>query len=226
MEKRRFPKFQEFPQDGGGGFSLKIPGFGHKLFGITKFILGICLLPFVYSVSVSFLQEFAQVEVISRNYFWAGMVTFLLVHLFVLEPALIYQRGHRILEVIFRFFAPLVKVAPALLPIYSIVIFVLYLLLSLFIKSRGFFYIFLFIFSFSLILHLVFSAKSLRSKQGDYLKSNYIFGFSFIYIVNVLLLSLCLNLVFKEFSFVSFFNSSFQQAGNIFYAVFKQLFLV
>jgi hypothetical protein len=228
MEKKEFPKKgspkREFPKITEGPRS-KISGISDRAFGIIKFVLGICLLPFVYSVSVSFLHELALVDRISQGYFWAGIITFLIVHLFVFEPEVIYRNGHRLLEIIFSFFAPLVKVAPFVLPVYAIVIFILYLLLSLIFQSKGFFYFFLFIFSFSLSLHLVFSAKSVRSRQNDFLKANYIFGFSFIYLVNLILLSLCLGLVFKEFSFVNFFNNSFLSGENIFYAVFKQLFL-
>ncbi len=218
MEKKSSPNIT-------AGLPPKASGFSGKVFGITKFILGICLLPFVYSLSASFLREFGLVEKGFRDYFWAGVITFIIIHFFVYEPAIIYQRGRRLLELIFSFFAPLVKVAPPLLPIYSIVIFIAYLLLSLVFKAGELFNFFLFLFGFSLALHLVFGAKSIRAKQGDFLKANYIFGFSFIYIINLALLSLCFNLVFTEFSFVNFFNASFLTAKNIFYIVFKQLFL-
>jgi hypothetical protein len=222
VEKKELPriKITDVPD-----LKPKAAGLSGKAFGITKLILGICLLPFVYSVTVSFLKELTAVGSANKNYFWAGLISFLAVYLFIYEPAIIYQRGQRILEAIFRFFAPLVKVALPLVPIYSIVIFIGYLLLSLVFKSEGFFTLFLFTFGFSWILHLVFSAKSIRSKQGDFLRANYIFGFSFIYVLNVTLLAFCLSLVFDKFSFINFFNSSFQVAKDIFYVVFRQLFL-
>lgn len=203
----------------------KISGFSYRLFGIIKFILGVCLLPFVYAVSAAFLNEFGAVAKTAQNYFWAGIISFIVLYLFIYEPVVIYNKGQRLLEIVFQFFRPLVKVAPYLLPIYTIVIFALYLLLSSLLKTRESFGYFIFLFSFSLALHLIFSARSIRAKQGDFLKANYIFGFSFVYIIDVLLLSFCLNLIFKEFSFVNFFNNSCQIGSNIFYAIFKQLFL-
>lgn len=232
MEKREFPKIKEFPKmkdpadsGGGGSFMPKISNFSQKAFGITKLILGVCLLPFVYSATVSFLREFRLTESAAQDCFWAGVAAFIIIHLFIYELSVVYQKGHRLLEMIFKFFSPLVRVAPPLLPIYSIVIFIFYLLLSLIFKAKEFFYFFLFLFGFSLILHLTFSAKSIRSKQNDFLKANYIFGFSFIYITNILILALCLNLVFNKFSFVNFFNTSYQVAKDILYTVIKQLFL-
>jgi hypothetical protein len=75
-------------------------------------------------------------------------------------------------------------------------------------------------------LHLIFGAKSLRSKQEDFLKGNYIFGLLFVYILNVILLAVILNYIFDKFSIVNFLNNAFQSAGGIIYAVFGQLFIV
>ena len=187
-------------------------------------MIGICLLPFVYTFSVSFLEGLRAIDPQLQRYFWTGVLSFLLTYLFVIEPAKIYQHGQKLLEIIFHFFSPLVKVAPYVLPIYSIIIFFIYALLSLFIKSKHLIGYFIFIFGFSVALHLVFSAKTLRSKQ-DFMKSNYIFGFSLVYIINLILIAICLSLIIKNFSFINFFEGSFQAAKNIFKAIFRQIFI-
>jgi len=232
MEKKEFPKKENnildklsIGPDQGLGSGPKMAVFSRRAFSIVKLILGICLLPFVYSVSASFLNEFNTVAKLFQNYFWAGIVSFIIIYLFIYEPAIIYNKGQRLLEVAFQFLKPLVKVAPYLLPIYTIVIFIIYLIFSFAFKTEESVGYFIFLFSFSLALHLVFSAKSVRSKQGDFLKANYIFGFSFVYILDLVLLAFCLNIIFKEFSFVNFFNNSFQIGKYIFYAIFKQLFI-
>lgn len=217
---RGFPPFKE-----GFDFRPQIPGFSSKVFGVVKLILGVLILPFVYSASISFLNEFNVIDGILQRYFWSGAISFLIIYLFIWEPTKIYSRGQKILEAIFRFFAPLVKIAPYLLPIYFILIFVTYLILSFTVKSEGLINYSIFLFGFTLALHLVFSAKSIRSKQGGFLtKANYVFGFSLIYIINLILLSFCLNIIFNKFSFVNFANYSFQIAKGIFSAVFKQIF--
>lgn len=239
MAKNEFPedkpvksKEKAAPKDLGGGggglsgdFSSKISGLSSKLFGVIKVLLAIAILPFLYSSAISFLSEFAQIESSSQQLFWNGMVVFLVIYLFVWEPALIYNRGHKLLEIMFSFVKPLVNVAPFLLPIYTILFFILYELLSIGIKSDWLLEYALFLIGFSTILHLTFAAKTIRSKKGDFLKANYIFGFSFIFILNVALLAFGFSLIFSKFSFVNFCNISFDIAKNIFYAVFKQLFL-
>lgn len=240
MVKKEFPdkfglKNKDIPAKpaqndfGGGGlsgdFSSKLSGLSSKLFGVVKVILAVFILPFVYSSVVSFLNEFAQIDPGLQQLFYNGIITFLAIYLFVWEPALIYNRGHKLLEMMFSFVKPMVNVAPFLLPIYTILFFMIYGLLSLGIKSAWLVESLLFAIGFSTILHLVFSAKTIRSKKGDFLKSNYIFGFSFILILNISLLALGFSFMLAKFSFVNFCNVSLDIAKNIFYAVFKQLFL-
>ncbi len=226
MDKKESPNIESDFKLKLPGPSNKLSGFSHKAFGIVKFILGVGLLPFVYSSTISFLNESSLIGKSLQEYFWGGIITLLLIYLFVWEPAIIYAKGHKILEVIFNFFKPLVRVAPYVLPIYTIVLFIAYELLSLTVKSEWLIEYFIFLLGLSIALHLIFSAKSIRAKKSDFLKANYIFGFALIYIINLMLLAFCLNLVFKEFSFVNFFNISFQVAKNIFSAVFKQLFSI
>jgi len=231
MEKKEFPKKWVEPKirpepRGEPKGPAKLSGISNKIFGIIKLILGLCLLPLVYSATVAFLTQITYIDVTLQDYFWAGVVTLLLVYLFVWEPAIVYEKGHKLLEALFSFFQPLVKVAPYLLPIYTIVLFLLYLILSVFVKEKWLIDYAMFFFGLSIALHLVFAAKSIRSKKGDLLKSNYIFGFSFMYIISLGVISLFLNLIFKDFSFVNFSNSAYSIAGSIFKAIFSQLFMV
>ena len=234
MAKKEFPdkyalKSKEKPMENDGGglsgnFSSKISGLSSKVFGIIKFILAIILLPLVYSSVVSFINEFTQIDKGLQQIFYNGIITFLAIYLFIWEPAIIYNKGHKLLEIMFSFFKPMVNVAPFLLPIYTILFFVIYGLLALGIKADWLIEYTLFFIGFSSILHLTFAAKAIRSKKGDFFKANYIFGLSFISILNLTLLALGFSLIFKEFSFVNFCNISYTIFRNIFLAAFKQLF--
>jgi hypothetical protein len=203
-----------------------VSGFANSVFSIIKLILGVGLLPFVYSSSIAFLTEFALIPKPLQNYFWSGVIVFLAVYLFIWEPAIIYAKGQRILEVLFNFFKPLVKVAPFLLPVYAIILIAVYGVLSITVGSGWLLEYTIFLIGFSITLHLVFSAKTMRTKNDDTLKSNYIFGYSFIYIINLALLAFCLSTIFQNFSFVNFCNNLFLTGKNIIIAVFKQLFVV
>jgi hypothetical protein len=225
MDKNESPKKEADFKPESSGSGSKISWLSNRAFGVIKFCLGICLLPFVYSTSLAFLNQLGLIENSLQGQFWSGVITLLIVHLFVWEPAIIYTKGQKLLEMIFIFFKPLVRIAPFLLPVYTIILFILYGLSSLMIKESWLLRYSVFLIGFTISLHLIYSAKSIRSKKGDFLKANYIFGFSFIYILNIIILAFCFNLVFREFSFINFSNSAYQTASNVFYSVFKQLFL-
>jgi hypothetical protein len=115
MDKKESPNKES-------SFSPKTSGFSNRIFGIIKLILGLCLLPFVYSTTIAFLGECAILNKITTHYFFFGVVVFLILYLFICEPLAIYNKGQKILEFVFRFFTPLVRVAPYVLQIYTILI--------------------------------------------------------------------------------------------------------
>jgi len=217
--------------DGGGGnifldkIKPKIQHLFNRALSILKLILGLCFLTFVYTGSVGFLQELKQADQRLQYDFWSGIIAFVVIYLFFYEPAKIYQKGQKILAIIFKFFAPLVKFAPYVLPVYTIIIFSFYPLVHLFYKSPLVTEYFIFFGGMSLALHLVMTAKSLKSKPGDFLKANYIFGFSLVYILNLLLAAICFQLMLDKFSFYNFFQGSYAGSQRIYHAVFKQIFI-
>jgi hypothetical protein len=236
MAKKEFldkeaPKIKDKPAEGEGGggllgdFSSKISALSSKLFGIIKFILAVILLPMLYSTIISFINEISQIDRGLQQIFYSGIISFLAIYLFIWEPAIIYNKGHKLMEATFSFFKPMVNVAPFLLPIYTIFVFIIYGIMSFWVKGDWLIQYALFLIGFSSILHLVFSSKTIRSKKGDFLKANYIFGSCFIFILNLVLLALGFSFIFKEFSFVNFCNVSFTTFQNILQAVFKQLFV-
>ena len=231
MEEKEFPKFARFEDEPSGppgigeGIKAKASGFGRKLFVFIKFILGICFLPIVYSTTVSFLTQLGRVDKIPQDYFWQGVIVMISVYLFIWEPVVLYTKGQKLLELFFRFVKPLVKVAPYLLPVYTIILALVYCFFSWALDKDAVNY-FIFLLGMSIALHLVFSAKTMRGKKDDFFKSNYIFGFSLIYIINLGLLAGILNCMFNEFSFVEFCNGTYQTARGILDAVITQLFVV
>jgi hypothetical protein len=248
MAKRKFPDedveaFEKLNADagpgeenegGGDGFGSgffsavneKLAYIARRSLSVLKLLVGLSFLTFVYSSTAAFIKEFGNVEPKFQRPLWEGIIAYVIVHFFVWEPVKVYQKGQKLLEMLFKFFAPLVRVAPYVLPIYTILLFCLYPLFNVFLPYDETLIYFEFLFGFSIAMHLVFGAKSLRTKQNDFLKANYIFGFTLVYIIDVLLFALCLNLIFEEFSFVSFFNSAYQTSHEIITAVVKQVLVL
>jgi len=197
-----------------------------KFLYTLRLILGILLLPVVYGVTLNLLNQMFAVDKMILTYLLTGISIFLALYLFVWEPAIIYKKGQRVLEIIFKFFAPLVKTAPYVLPIYTILISLAYFILANFINSDYLLYYTLSCLGFCTMLHLVFTAQVLKPKQWDYAKiTNYIFSFSLIFILDLWLFGYIFSFMANNFSFLSLFNGSIQTAQDIYKSVFSQLFL-
>jgi len=202
-----------------------IPGISPKIFGIIEIVLGLALLPFVYAVTAAFGREFFLIDKVAQASFGAGIAAFLAVYFFLWEPELVYAKGQELVGLVFGFFKPMVNIAPYLLPIYTIAAFFIYKLIALFKPSNVLLHYTIFIFGVTSALHLVFSARSIRSKGDDFLKGDYIFGVSSLYIINIMILSLFLGVMLKEFSFVNFCVGAYSIGKGIFAAFFRQLFV-
>ena len=208
------------------GLSGHLQSFGGRILSIFKLLCGLTLLAFVYAGSRGFFTKFRLADPGLQACFWSGIVSFIICYLFIYEPAAVYKKGQNILTFVFKFFAPLVKVAPYVLPIYSVLVFAAYPLLHTVWKSKDAAGTVVFLGGFSWMLHLVFTAKTLRSRQGDFLKANYIFSFSLVYILNLLLIAFCLSLLVDTFSFVEFFQSSFETSKELWLTVTRQIFVL
>ena len=197
-----------------------LPG---KATAVIKFAAGILLLPLFYSFSVSFINEFNTVKGDLALYFWAGAVSFAILYIFIYQPELIYDYGQQAVGALFNFYKPLARIASYLVPAYTLALFIIYWVLSVILGARGITGYFLLLIGFASALHLVFSAKFLNSGRGDFLKADYIFGFSLVYLVNLLLLGCALSLMLKGFSFAGFFTQSLRESGNIFNIIFNKV---
>lgn len=199
----------------------------NKIIGILKLIFAVLLLPVVIASSFGFAKEIVLLGKPLVDFFLWGIFAFLILYHLIWEPVIVYQKGQRVVEVIFKFFAPLVKIASFCLPIYTLLILIVYWLLSLVVASlKDFVNYFIILASFFLTMHIVFTAKTLKSREADFLKANYFFAVEFIYLISLCLIAGLLNIIFNGFSFLEFFRSSCQNTKDIVSPLFNQLFVV
>ncbi len=198
---------------------------GNKIVDVLKFIFFILLIPVTVGSSLGFLKGLQAINTTCLNSFSLGAVVFLFVYLFLLEPQGVYDYGQKIMGDIFRFFAPLVEVAPFFLPVYSLLILIAFFFASFFPNLKGYAPYFMFFISFTLMMHFVFTAKTLREKDGSVLKPNYFFEFSLIYIVNLSILASLFGLVFSDFSSAEFFSTIADVTSKVYTGIFNQLFV-
>ncbi|MFH1359569.1 MAG: hypothetical protein ABIJ41_00835 [Candidatus Omnitrophota bacterium] len=196
-----------------------------KFLIVLKFIIFVCLIPVVIAATRGFVEQMSSIPDVLRAFFLWGIFVYIFVHVFICEPKELYAYGQKIVSQIFRFFAPLVEVAPYFLPIYAILLLIIFYFVVLIFKAGEYGRYFMFMLSFFLTMHFTFTAKQLRAKEENALKPNYFFSISIIYIANIVLLSLFLDLIIDSFSFVELFTAITRQTEGIYSTIFHQLFL-
>lgn len=176
-------------------------------------------------MTVAFIRQIAGLTEGQYLYFIWGMVAYLIFHFFIYEPGPVYQYGKRLVADVFRFLTPLVEVAPLVLPIYSIVFLVLFYFTSFFFKELDLSHYYLFLISFTFAMHMIFTARDLRSQDQVAFKPDYFFSIVLVYTISVVIIALMLNLIFPTFSFVEFFKKTSQVSSSIYTSAFNQLFV-
>lgn len=191
---------------------------------VLKILLAALIIPLIIGITVGLSQEVSRAlsgQVLKA--FLGGIIAYLVLHFAIYKPVAVYKTGQRILEITFYFFSPLVKIAPYLLPVYSLLLIGVFFL-SGWLKFAADINTFIFLITFGFTLHLTLSAEDLRTKHIGFNKANYFFGFSLIYILNLVMLAGALHFMFAEFSFLDFLSQSSKVSFEAYQAVFRQLF--
>jgi len=190
-----------------------------------KFVLGIIFIPVVIAVTYAFIKQLEGFSVHLRYGFHVGIIAYLILHLFVFEPKMFYGFGHRLVSEVFQFFAPVVNVAPYVIPIYTLLLIIFYFFAAMIAKA-GILWntVYMFFISFTLSMHLIFTSRNLRESDSNVVKPNYIFSMGWIYILNLAMVGVLLDLVMHQFSFPVFFETTVKTSQFLYKMIMKQLF--
>lgn len=190
----------------------------------TKFLIGVLLLPAVIFTLAAFFQGFYAIVIAYKMTIWfvVGIITYVLVHKFLYNFSRPYVFAHEITHAISAmccgYKAQNLKVgeesgqvkvsgtnififlAPYCLPLYAVLILLIYFFWHLFGPDTAFKYkdIFLFLFGFFIMLHIYHTVKTLKeTQQSDLLQAGgNIFSITIIVLSNVLIIFGLLELCF------------------------------
>ncbi len=217
---------------------------------ISKFAVGAALIPVVIGVTISLFETLTDMNVGpdgSKIFLW-GIVAYVILHLFLYKPTYIYTLGHELIHALstwlcggkvvsFRvsqeggqvqttksnFF---ISLSPYFVPIYTIIVSLLYFLLPLVIKIPNLKTTYFFSMGFTLALHLVFTADVMKREQPDITKTGYLFSLVLIYVMNIFMVTFLISIFFKGVSFEAFFYNAYLESKTIYIRLFKQLFML
>lgn len=213
---------------------------------VIKFILGILAIPIAFAVSIAFYNNIILIKELaaSLNYFLWGIASYVVLHLLFYRPTYLYVLGHEAVHagVAWLFGGKIksfkvseegggvgtdksnvvIELSPYFIPIYAIIITVIYFVIASSYNING--QVFVFLIGFALAFHMVSTIEVMKIRQPDIVKSGYFFSIVLVYVLNIIVISFIFSLIFPSFSIKKFFIESRDIAKHAYFAVVRQLF--
>lgn len=211
-----------------------------------KFIIGVLAIPVAYASTKAFYNNIILIKEVATglHYFVWGILSYMILHLLLYKPTYLYVLGHEAVHagVAWIFGGKIksfkvskeggsvgtdktnfiIELAPYFFPIYTIIITLIYFVVSRSFKVDS--STFLFLIGFSLAFHIIATIEIMKVKQPDIVKSGYVFSVVMVYIVNIIVMATIFSLAFEGFSVNNFFLDLWSQTKYIYVALIRQLF--
>ncbi|MEN3012999.1 MAG: hypothetical protein ABDH23_00065 [Endomicrobiia bacterium] len=218
---------------------------------IVKFFYGIVLVPFCFVLLKVLVYVVSNIEFRDKLviFFFAGMGSYLLLHLFFYKPIKMYVIGHELVHVLSSYlcgakvrklkigkFSGYVSVnkintftalSPYFIPFYSLTISILWVVFRYILGMKIPVDIFVFLLGFSIMFHLVLTFHAVSIGQSDFRIGGWLFSLVIIFIVNCLILVFLLYFLFPSrlnfYQLKNYFLSTLDTTYKFFYFKFKNL---
>jgi hypothetical protein len=213
---------------------------------LLKLLIAVLIIPIAVGITLSFHRNILTINELANsfNYFLWGIMSYVALHLLFFKPTYLYVLGHEAVHagVAWLFGAKIssfsvskeggsvgmdksnmvIELSPYFVPVYAILITLVYFVLVSSYNING--SIFIFLIGFALAFHIVSTVAVMKVKQPDIMQSGYFFSILLIYMLNIVVISLLFAFVFPSFSMKNFGIDIFVQSKNIYTAIVRQMF--
>ena len=213
---------------------------------IIKFVVGILAIPIAIGTTQAFYGNILLIKELASclNLFIWGIAAYVILHLLFYKPTFLYVLGHEAVHAgtswifggrIKSFKVSkeggavttdktnvAVELSPYFVPVYAIIIAIVYFVVASSYNING--STFVFLIGFALAFHIISTIEVLKIKQPDIVKSGYLFSIIFIYVLNIVVMSMIFSLLFPSFKAGHFFNDAWRLSRHAYVAIIKQLF--
>jgi hypothetical protein len=213
---------------------------------IVKLIAGILGIPIMFGVTYAFYANITAVSQLSGvlKYFLWGVASYVVLHLLFYKPMFFYVLGHEAVHAVFAWVMggkiksfnvskdggsvatdktnAVIELSPYFVPIYAIVLMIVYFAISYSYNING--AVFFYLIGFALAFHVIMTIEAMKVRQPDILKSGYAFSIVAVYVLNIVIISLLFSLMFKSFSAKHFFIDAWTASKGVYVGIIKQLF--
>ncbi|MFH0753916.1 MAG: hypothetical protein V2A70_05060 [Candidatus Omnitrophota bacterium] len=198
---------------------------GDRIMVVLKFIAAALLLPLVIATVLALEVGVGELHPGIAQAVITGTIAYVLMKFFVYDFDAVYKFGQSVVGSCFQFLKPVMNFAPYVIPIYTLIVIIVYVIMNALNKLGTFEPLFAGVIAFTFAMHIILTAQDLYKKDNVLGKPNYFFSMGLIFIVDVFLMVMLFSLAGKGLSFIQFFNNLSATSCEIYIAVFKQLFL-
>jgi len=156
---------------------------GDTLLVITKFILGVLLLPVVWATAVVFHQHVSGFPGTHGEFFFWGVFGFLMLYLFFHQFEGMYAFGQKISSGFFQFTSPANRFIAKIVPFYLTLILLGFYVTTKFLDINTYDHYFMYFAGFAFTMHIILTAQDLQSDQEMFLKPEYLFTGAIVFIL-------------------------------------------
>lgn len=189
---------------------------GDTLLAIMKFVLGILLLPVVWVTAVVFHQFVVGFPGTHGEFFFWGMFGYLMLFLFFHQFWGMYEFGQKICSGFFQLTSPANKFIARIVPFYLTLILLGFSVMTKFLDIHSYDHYFMYFAGFAFTMHIILTAQELQSDQKMFLKPEYLFKGTIVFILLIFVVVLLFNLAFGEFTVQEFARSVWNDALDVY----------
>jgi len=188
---------------------------------ILKLFIFLLILPLVIASFIAFQTQILSLPVHKEAWLLWGAGSYIAMNLFVYDFESVYVFGSTMVEKMLYFFKPSVYV----IPVYSLLLTVVFIIVSALGQEPVWQPFFLFTIAFTLAMHVVLTAHVLYLSDDSLLKAHYLLSFGLVLIIVFFIISLFLAWAIPEFSLIGFVKSLASHTLHLYKFTYKMLFV-
>lgn len=188
---------------------------------ILKLIAFIFILPLIIATVIAFQTAILSLPPNKDAWLLWGAGTYIALKLFVYDFKAVYTFGNSCIDKVVTFFKP----AGYMLPIYSVILVMIYVITLIIGRGSAFAPYFLFFFAFTLAMHLIMTAHEIYEADKSILKAHYLFVFGSLIVFNFIMMALLLAWALPEYSLIAFIKNLSAQTVHMYKWIYKVLFV-
>ena len=187
-------------------------------FTCIKLILAALLLPVTLACCFSFYKYLTLYQANYQYFFLWGVVAFLLIFIFIYQCWGVYEFAQNVMAGILKFTSPINDILAYFIPLYpTAILLTFWVTISVMKLNNGAPVYFMFFTGFTLAMHIFMTAQDLQDKEKTIVKSSYLFMMNLIFVSNIFIAVMLMDLVMQKWTFPDFFRGMSEMV-NQFYA--------